>query len=580
MTDPMSLAVALDLLERVAEVGGIDTRAARLEGEALAATVSDPSTGAFVDWCEQTGRQPSALEFKFSASRGRRYRSAPTALMSLLVTGGSSHAPAYADALADVALAASTLGSGDPKAIGNAATAAAAQLVGMSVRESVPTLGGELGHSVLDQLSVVQRKLAGLDEKQRTTPTTGGPVGSTPLITDPPPVATAPGTVPGALPPAPGPEAPAKDVEELLAELDGLVGLAGVKEEIHQQAAILRVEGLRKDAGLTAPTITRHMIFNGNPGTGKTTVARLVAGIYRALGLLSQGQLIEVDRSELVAGFLGQTAMKTADVVKSAMGGVLFIDEAYSLAGDQYGTEAIDTLVKEMEDKRDDLVVIVAGYPLPMEVFIEQNPGLSSRFRTTIGFTDYTDDELVSIFSVMAKDAQYDAGADVLDRLREVLTGIERGSTFGNARYVRNMLEAAIGRHAWRLRDLEAPTTEQLRTLEADDLDPVAVDPFVKPDDVPAANLSVDEAPEVPPLDAPVEPPAGELVPPSDAPEVGTVEFGEETPDPVAPDTLPNHRPRHRGPLRLTDNQTPNPADVHVPPATEPASPPRSEETS
>ena len=159
---------------------------------------------------------------------------------------------------------------------------------------------------------------------------------------------------------------------------------------------MLRVEGLREEAGLRAPTITRHLIFNGNPGTGKTTVARLVAGIYRALGLLSKGQLVEVDRSELVAGYLGQTAMKTADVVKSAEGGVLFIDEAYSLSGDQYGTEAIDTLVKEMEDKRDDLVVIVAGYPLPMAVFIAQNPGLESRFRTTIDFVDYTDDELVA----------------------------------------------------------------------------------------------------------------------------------------------------------------------------------------
>ena len=236
---------------------------------------------------------------------------------------------------------------------------------------------------------------------------------------------------------------------------------------------MLRVEGLRKDAGLAAPTITRHMIFNGNPGTGKTTVARLVAGIYRALGLLSKGQLVEVDRSELVAGYLGQTAMKTADVVKSAEGGVLFIDEAYSLSGDQYGTEAIDTLVKEMEDKRDDLVVIVAGYPVPMAVFISQNPGLESRFRTTIDFVDYTDDELVQIFEVMAKAAEYDVDEPVLDRLRELLGAVQRGPTFGNARYVRNVLEAAIGRHAWRLREVEKPTVEELRKLTPDDLDTV-----------------------------------------------------------------------------------------------------------
>jgi SpoVK/Ycf46/Vps4 family AAA+-type ATPase len=272
-------------------------------------------------------------------------------------------------------------------------------------------------------------------------------------------------------------------VEELLAELDTLVGLTDVKAEIHRQAAILRVEGLRQEAGLSSPTITRHMIFNGNPGTGKTTVARLVAGIYRALGLLSKGQLVEVDRSELVAGYLGQTAMKTAEVVKSAEGGVLFIDEAYSLAGDQYGQEAIDTLVKEMEDKRDDLVVIVAGYPVPMAIFISQNPGLESRFRTQIDFADYTDDELAKIFGVMAKAAEYDVDDAVLDRLRALLGAVERGPTFGNARYVRNVLEAAIGRHAWRLRDIDAPTLEQLRTLQADDLDQVVPDGPTEPVD-------------------------------------------------------------------------------------------------
>ena len=288
------------------------------------------------------------------------------------------------------------------------------------------------------------------------------------------------------------PEPEPKTVEELLAELDELVGLKDVKAEIKKQAAVLRVEGLRKEAGLAAPTITRHMIFNGNPGTGKTTVARLLAGIYRALGLLSKGQLIEVDRSELVAGYLGQTAMKTADVVKSAEGGVLFIDEAYSLAGDQYGQEAIDTLVKEMEDKRDNLVVVVAGYPLPMEVFIAQNPGLASRFRTTIDFVDYTDDELAEIFRVMAKAAEYDVDDDVLERLRQLLALVTRGPTFGNARYVRNVMEAAIGRHAWRLREIDKPTLEQLRTLEPDDLDPVALE---APSPAPPPEPAVDIAP-------------------------------------------------------------------------------------
>jgi len=427
----MNLTEALTALETAAVAAGVDPAEARLEGERLAATVAESARGAYVDWVEQTGGGRTAEDFMAAASKGRRYRSAPTPTMSALALTGSARAAAYAKALADVALAGSVLGEPNPRAVGNAATAASAQLL-------VPALG--------------DRPLQPLPPTQ--------PVQAAP------PVEPAPA-------PEQAPEPEPKSVEELLAELDGLVGLHEVKAEIHRQAAVLRVEGLRAEAGLKAATITRHMIFNGNPGTGKTTVARLVAGIYRALGLLSKGQLVEVDRSELVAGYLGQTAMKTAEVVASAEGGVLFIDEAYSLSGDQYGTEAIDTLVKEMEDKRDDLVVIVAGYPLPMQVFIAQNPGLESRFRTTIDFVDYTDDELVSIFGVMAAAAEYDAGDPVLARLRDILGTVTRGPTFGNARYVRNLLEAAIGRHAWRLRDVESPTVEQLRTILAEDLDPV-----------------------------------------------------------------------------------------------------------
>jgi SpoVK/Ycf46/Vps4 family AAA+-type ATPase len=262
-----------------------------------------------------------------------------------------------------------------------------------------------------------------------------------------------------------------KTVEGLLAELDALIGLERVKREIHRQVAILRVERLRAEAGMKNATITRHVVFTGNPGTGKTTVARLVSGIYQALGLLSKGQLVEVDRSELVAGYLGQTAVKTAEVVATAAGGVLFIDEAYSLTGDQYGTEAVDTLVKEMEDRRDDLVVIVAGYPAPMQAFVAANPGLSSRFRTTIEFDDYTDDELVKILTLLAEGSDFDLTPDALMHFRELLAGTARDSTFGNGRFSRNMLEAAIGRHAWRLREVEAPTTDQLRELLPQDLD-------------------------------------------------------------------------------------------------------------
>ena len=191
---------------------------------------------------------------------------------------------------------------------------------------------------------------------------------------------------------------------------------------------------------------------------------------------------MEVDRSELVAGYLGQTATKTAEVVARAFGGVLFIDEAYALAGDQYGQEAIDTLVKEMEDHRDELVVIVAGYPAPMQRFIDSNPGLASRFRTVITFEDYTDDELVQIFGRLAEGADYVPTDACLDGLRTILARTPRDEGFGNGRFARNLLEGAIGRHAWRLRDVRSPTHEQLRELQPEDLaDPMTVSAAAEP---------------------------------------------------------------------------------------------------
>jgi len=479
-----SLREALAALETVARKAGVDAAAARAEGEALAATVAEPNKGAFVDWAAAVGHDHDAdggAEAFFSAAvRGRRHRVAPTPTMGVLELEKRPEAPSYAAALGDVASAGAGLGTPDPRSVGNAAMASAAQLGGSSL--DIRTVGGG---------PFASGRASGPDPASSRSPLWATPTASAPQARPSGWPIGASSSEAGSgrearqqteeaaeagAKPGQKPEQPTKTVEELLAELDALTGLADVKQEIHKQAAVLRIEGLRKDAGLGQPTITRHLVFNGNPGTGKTTVARLVAGIYRALGLLSKGQLVECDRSELVAGYLGQTAAKTSEVVKSAEGGVLFIDEAYSLAGDQYGKEAIDTLVKEMEDKRDDLAVIVAGYPGPMATFIAENPGLQSRFRTTLDFADYSDEELVEIFVGMAKAVDYDAGEAVLDRLRAVLKETPRGEAFGNGRFVRNVLEAAIGRQAWRLRDVPAPTVEQLRTLDPADLGPDTVD--------------------------------------------------------------------------------------------------------
>ena len=272
-------------------------------------------------------------------------------------------------------------------------------------------------------------------------------------------------------------EEPAPTLEELLAELDGLCGLDKVKKDVKSLINLVKVRKLREEAGLPVPPMSLHLVFMGNPGTGKTTVARLLAQIYHAVGVLSQGQLVEVDRSGLVAGFVGQTALKTQEAVQKAIGGVLFIDEAYALVNaenvNDFGHEAIEVLLKNMEDHRKDLIVIVAGYTDRMEQFIHANPGLESRFNKYFFFEDYDGPQLMNIFRSMCKKNGYtlsEEGETFMEKdLQELYE--ERDENFGNARDVRNLFEQAVARQADRVSQLEAPTKEQLMELRPEDLE-------------------------------------------------------------------------------------------------------------
>ena len=265
-------------------------------------------------------------------------------------------------------------------------------------------------------------------------------------------------------------------LEELLAELDGLCGLEQVKQDVKSLINLVKVRRLREEAGLPVPPMSLHLVFLGNPGTGKTTVARLLARLYHAIGVLPKGQLVEVDRSGLVAGFVGQTALKTQEVIQKAIGGVLFIDEAYALVnqdnGNDFGREAVEVLLKNMEDHRKDLVVIVAGYSQLMEKFIHSNPGLESRFNKYFYFEDYDGAQLFTILQSMCVKNGYvlTPEGEALARRELMALYEDRDENFGNARDVRNLFEQAVARQSDRVARLEAPTREQLMELHPEDL--------------------------------------------------------------------------------------------------------------
>ncbi|WP_181768363.1 AAA family ATPase, partial [Streptomyces albidus (ex Kaewkla and Franco 2022)] len=267
---------------------------------------------------------------------------------------------------------------------------------------------------------------------------------------------------------------PARPSQEVLGELDALVGLESVKREVRALTDMIEVGRRRQRAGLKAASVRRHLVFTGSPGTGKTTVARLYGEILHSLGVLQRGHLVEVSRVDLVGEHIGSTAIRTQEAFDRARGGVLFIDEAYALSpedgGRDFGREAIDTLVKLMEDHREEVVVIAAGYTTEMTRFLAVNPGVASRFSRTITFGDYAPEELLRIVEQQAQEHEYHIGEAATEALLKYFTALPKGPSFGNGRTARQTFEAMVERHAGRVAQLTEPSTEELTLLYADDL--------------------------------------------------------------------------------------------------------------
>ena len=267
---------------------------------------------------------------------------------------------------------------------------------------------------------------------------------------------------------------PEESLEELLSQLNSLIGLAGVKAEVNSLINLLRIKKIREERGFKTAEVSKHLVFLGNPGTGKTTVARLLSKIYKQLGALEKGQLVEVDRAGLVAGYVGQTALKTKEKIDEAMGGILFIDEAYTLAkgGNDFGQEAIDTILKAMEDNRESFVVIVAGYPGPMNHFLDSNPGLKSRFNKSIMFEDYSEQELFSIFEFSCQKYGMHLSDEVQSALIVYLHSLcqNKPENFANGREMRNLFESAYSNQANRLAACSRISDDELNEITLEDL--------------------------------------------------------------------------------------------------------------